>query len=79
VVRKPKAVDVISLGLASSCFNNCYTGLAFYLHVLLPLLPLLLLLLLLVQVLRGERQSAQLMALNASDPEGWAPGHTGEE
>eukprot|EP00775_Hariotina_reticulata_P007362 gene7362-7573_t len=31
----------------------------------------------LLEVLRGERDSAQLMALNSSDPEGWAPGHAG--
>ena len=30
-----------------------------------------------IQMLDGSRQSAQLMAINASDPEGWAPGHTG--
>lgn len=30
-----------------------------------------------VQMLDGSRQSAQLMAINASDPEGWAPGHPG--
>lgn len=29
------------------------------------------------QMLAGTRQWAQLMALNASDPDGWAPGHSG--
>lgn len=30
-----------------------------------------------VQMLAGEREWAQLMSLNASDPDGWKPGHTG--
>jgi hypothetical protein len=32
---------------------------------------------LVAQMLAGTRQWAQLMALNASDPDGWAPGHSG--
>lgn len=31
----------------------------------------------LLQMLDGNREWAQLMAINASDPHGWAPGHTG--
>jgi hypothetical protein len=30
-----------------------------------------------LQVLNGTRAWAQLMAINATDPDGWAPGHTG--
>jgi hypothetical protein len=36
-----------------------------------------LLCMLVAQMLAGTRQWAQLMALNASDPDGWAPGHSG--
>lgn len=30
-----------------------------------------------LQMLNGTRDWAQLMVINASDPDGWAPGHTG--
>jgi len=30
-----------------------------------------------MQMLNGTRDWAQLMAINSSDPDGWAPGHAG--